>query len=110
MKKKLFLMLSALIAAASMFMLNGCIELSNGTGVLNVYVYEPMYDYEVEIYPYCMGYENDAPIAYETIRKGRNREVSFTLNAGDYIVYCGMSYQAVQVQAGDEVTVYFDGL
>ena len=52
--------------------------------------------------------ENDVPIAYETVRKGRDREVSFTLNAGDYIVYCGLYYQAVQVQEGEEITIYFD--
>jgi len=108
MKKRLFLMLSVAIAAASMFMLNGCIDLSNGTGVLTVCVYDINYDTDIEVYPYAMGMENDAPIAYETVRKGRDREVSFTLNAGDYIVYCGLYYQAVQVQEGEEITIYFD--
>lgn len=108
MKKRLVLMISAVIAAASMFALNGCIELSNGTGVLTVCVYDPMFDYDVEVFPYTLGLENDSPIAYDSVRKGRYNEVSFTLNAGDYIVYCGGYYQAVQVQEGDEVTIYFE--
>ena len=108
MKKKVILILSAVIAAASLITLNGCIDISGGTGVLTVCVYDPRYDTEIEIYPYAMGLENDAPIAYESVKRDRYNEVSFTLNAGDYIVYCGLYYQAVQVQAGDQVTIYFE--
>ena len=61
MKKRIVLIVSAVIAAASMFALNGCIELSNGTGVLTVCVYDPMFDYDVEVFPYTLGLENDSP-------------------------------------------------
>lgn len=102
----MLLALSIVVAAVSMFAISGCFKMTNGTGVLTVVVYDPNYDYEIAVYPYVSGVE-DAPIATAVVEEGRKREVSFTLNSGDYVVYCGFDYQAVQVQEGDNITIYF---
>lgn len=107
MKRRIFLVLALVVAAVSMFSLNGCMEMTNGTGVLNVHVYDAKYDTEIKVLPYGADYR-DNPIATSEVKKGPNRDASFTLNAGNYLIYCGLSSQAAQVQEGDEITIYFN--
>jgi hypothetical protein len=51
MKRRIFLALALVIAAVSMFSLNGCMDMTNGTGVLNVHVYDARYDTEIKVFP-----------------------------------------------------------
>lgn len=113
MKRRLCFLLSMVVIASAMFVLDGCSKLAGdgGTGKLTVYVYDPSEDKEISVYPYDHDMDME-PIASETIKHGKGRTVSFTLISGNYVVYCGAvnsaNDQAVQVQAGEEVTIYFD--
>ena len=61
---------------------------------------------EVRVYPYGITTFN-LPIASQDVLKGPNRSVTFTLNAGDYIVDA-TGTKSVQIQAGEESHLYFD--
>ena len=60
MKRRIFLVVALVIAAVSMFSLNGCMEMTNGTGVLNVHVYDARYDTEIKVFPYGADYRDNS--------------------------------------------------
>mgnify|MGYP003440279671 FL=1 len=103
--KRLALIL-AVIAPFLLGSLTGCEKIPDGTGTLVVHITYLEYDTEVRVYPYGITTFN-LPIASQDVLKGPNRSVTFTLNAGDYIVDA-TGTQSVQIQAGKESHLYFD--
>ena len=115
MKKRIFSALSLVIAISFMFLMNGCLKITNGTGILTVSVTDPKWDGEIKVYPYPYGIygtvginDNGLPVATEKVKKGQSKEATFTLNAGDYNVSFSGDIKAVQVQEGEIVHISFD--
>ena len=117
--KRLAFLISIMAMFAAMFMLSSCEKnkLPEGTGSLAVHVGSPKYDCEVRVYPYVAD-DLPQPIASKAIKAGSSQTVTFTLNAGDYIVDCtgasviggnGGSSTTVQIHEGVETTLYFSG-
>lgn len=115
MKKRLFSVLSWVIAAAFVLLMNGCMQITNGTGILTVTVTDSKWDSEIAVYPYPYGIYGTVgtngkglPIAKEQVNHGQSKEATFTLNAGDYNVTFSGDMKAVQVQEGEIVNLTFD--
>ena len=117
--KRFAFLISIMAMFAAMFMLSSCEKnkLPEGTGSLAVHVGSPKYDCEVRVYPYVAD-DLPQPIASKAIKAGSSQTVTFTLNAGDYIVDCtgasvvggnGASSTTVRIHEGVETTLYFSG-
>lgn len=102
--RTLILMLAALL-------LCGCSKMGRGQGRLTVTTPEQTKDVEIWVSPYS--YFDDwlsvpKPVAEQTLPLGV-REVSFVLNAGNYLIsYGGMFPIAAQVHEGQETVAHFD--
>ena len=115
MKKRLFLMLSLVIASSFILLMNGCMQIANGTGILTVSVTDSEWDGEIAVYPYPYGVYGTVgangkglPVATEKVEQGQSKEATFTLNAGNYNVTFSGEMKAVQIQEGEIVTITFD--
>lgn len=106
MKKKLLYLIAALAVA---ILSAGCEKFPDGQGELVVVIYNSDNSENVEVFPYTTEYVSGLdPIASAELVKGSN-EIRFTLNAGNYSVYysSGVGMRAVQVVAGESVTLKF---
>ncbi|MBQ7811987.1 MAG: hypothetical protein IJZ70_03710 [Bacteroidales bacterium] len=104
MKRLAFLL--AFMVPFFMGSLTGCDKITDGTGTLTVHISNLEYDTDVRVYPYGFS-DYSQPIASEKVTKGGNRSVTFTLNAGNYVVYV-TNTQTVQIQEGQESHLYFN--
>lgn len=104
MKRLAFLL--AFMVPFLMGSLTSCDKITDGTGTLTVHISNLEYDTDVRVYPYGFS-DYSQPIASEKVTKGGNRSVTFTLNAGNYVVDA-TSTQTVQIQEGQESHLYFN--
>lgn len=102
--KRLALVL-AIIVPFMVSSLTSCEKITDGTGILTVHISSLDYDTDVRVFPYGFS-DYSMPIASQKVTKGKNRSVTFTLNAGDYVVDA-TGTQTVQIQEGLESHVYF---
>lgn len=103
--KRLALLL-AIMVPFLMGALTSCEKITDGTGTLTLHLSNLKYDTDVRVYPYGFS-DYSLPIASKKVSKGVNRTVTFTLNAGDYVVDA-TSTQTVQIQEGQESHLYFN--
>ena len=103
--KRLALVL-AIIVPFMVSSLTSCEKITDGTGILTVHITNLKYDTDVRVYPYGFS-DYSQPIASEKVTKGGNRSLTFTLNAGNYVVDA-TSTQTVQIQEGQESHLYFN--
>lgn len=106
MKKILLYLIFTTVAALSYC---SCEKMPAGQGELVIIVFN--YDDwpTVNVLPYSTGTAtNPPPVASAELHKGRN-EITFNLNAGNYLVYCGnrVNDKGVQVVEGETVELYF---
>lgn len=103
--KRLALVLTIMVASL-MGSLTSCEKITDGTGTLTVHISNLEYDTDVRVYPYGFS-DYSHPIASEKVTKGGSRSLTFTLNAGNYVVDA-TSTQTVQIQEGRESHLYFN--
>ena len=102
---KRFALIMAIIVPFILGSLSSCDKMTDGTGTLIVHISSLDYDTDVRVFPYGFS-DYSMPIASQKVTKGKNRSVTFTLNAGDYVVDA-TGTQTVQIQEGLESHVYF---
>lgn len=109
MKKKLSLALGVVVAA--MMSLTGCERTLDIQGTLDVTVWHyGSGSAEVNIYPYSSTYSvtSGVPALVTVALQSGKNELSFGLNAGDYLVTCtDNSIQAAQVSPGETTLITF---
>lgn len=95
-------------AFISIFTFGGCEKFPDGQGELVVIVHSEDSG-NLEIFPYTPEYvPGMEPVTSSELSRGMN-EITFVLNAGNYLVSNGNNadMRAVQVVAGESVTVRF---
>lgn len=105
--KHFFAYFTAVFISALTF--GGCEKFPDGQGELVVVMYNSDGRKSLEVFPYTPEYvPGMEPVATAALSDGSN-EVTFSLNAGNYLVSYGnkADLKAVQVVAGASITVRF---
>ena len=103
---KRFAILLAIILPFMAVSLTSCEKATPTTGTLTVHMSNLKYDIEVRVFPYGFS-DYSLPIASQKVNKGSKRSVTFTLNAGDYVVDANGT-QTVQIHEGQDSHLYFN--